>query len=508
MEIELGSLLEYIQRFGKSESAARVSLSRMVKSNILINKNKKDQVFYQLTREGLYNINIWNRGVERFFKRYELRNKTWDNKWTTITMINFKKSGEENQFVIENLLELGYKEIDNNVWLSPYYLEDEIKNFQRASALSADGIIGPKTFYALRPYLLGYVRYEIQPRDNFYSIARKFNTHVALIAAANPDVDPARLQISQTIIVPLKYNVVDTNIACSYEMLEHDIEGLLIRYPFLEVGSAGRSVLGKKLYTIRLGTGPNQILYCAAHHALEWITSPLLLKFVEEFSKAYAMDQYIMEYNPANIWLESSVYIIPMVNPDGVDLVLDGLQPGNPYADELLSWNGGSRDFSSDWQANIRGVDLSHNYDAAFSEYKYFAERMGITSPAPAGFPGSFALSEPESHAVADFAKNHDFNLILDYHAQGEIIFWNFKGMATQKDRQIGEYLACLSGYDLIEATAPETLAGLRDWFIKSYKRPAYTFEVGKGKNPLPIGDLPDIFDHNIRVLLEAPRLV
>lgn len=127
MEIELGSLLEYIQRFGKSESAARVSLSRMVKSNILINKNKKDQVFYQLTREGLYNINIWNRGVERFFKRYELRNKTWDNKWTTITMINFKKSGEENQFVIENLLELGYKEIDNNVWLSPYYLEDEIK---------------------------------------------------------------------------------------------------------------------------------------------------------------------------------------------------------------------------------------------------------------------------------------------------------------------------------------------------------------------------------------------
>jgi len=386
--------------------------------------------------------------------------------------------------------------------------EDKVKNFQRTNVLSADGIIGPKTYHALWPYLMGYIPYEIQPGDNYYSIARKYNTHMALIASANPGVDPARLQIGQTITVPLHYDVVNTDTAFSYEILEHGIEGLKVRYPFLEVGSAGRSVLGKKLYTLRLGTGPKQVMYCAAHHALEWITSSLLLKFVEDFSKAYAMDQYILEYNPANIWLESSVIIVPMVNPDGVNLVLDGLKPGNPYAEELVSWNGGNRSFSSDWQANIRGVDLGHNYDAAFGEYKAFAESMGVTGPAPAGYPGAFALSEPETHSMEDFTRKHDFKLILDYHAQGEIINWNFKGMASPKDAQIGDYLASLSGYDLIEAKAPDTLAGYRDWFIKAYQRPAYTFYVGKGKNPLPIGDLQDIYDHNIRVLLEAPRLV
>lgn len=387
-------------------------------------------------------------------------------------------------------------------------LEDEIKRFQKSNSLSADGILGPKTYHALMPYLLGYIHYEVQPGDNYYSIARRYNTQVALIASANPDTDPARLQAGQAIIVPLSYDVVDTDISYTYEILERDIEGLRVRYPFLEIGAAGRSVLGKKLYTIRLGTGPNQVLYCAAHHALEWITSPLLMKFTEDFSKAYAADQYILEYNPANIWLESSVYIIPMVNPDGVDLVLNGLQPGNPYVDELIGWNGGSRNFSSVWQANIRGVDLSHNYDAAFEEYKSFAEKRGVTGPAPQGYPGTFPVSEPETHSMVEFTKKHDFSLILDYHTQGEIIYWNFRGMSPQKDGQTGGYLARLSGYGLVDAKAPETLAGYRDWFIQSYVKPAYTFEAGKGNNPLPIGDLQDIYSHNIRVLLEAPRLV
>lgn len=126
-EIELSNLLDYIKKFGKSDSSARVSLSRMVKSNILANKNIDNKVFYKLTDEGLYNIQLWNQGIERFFKRYQLRHEKWDNKWTTFTLINFKKSKEENQFILENLRELGYREIDNNVWFSPYFFKDEIK---------------------------------------------------------------------------------------------------------------------------------------------------------------------------------------------------------------------------------------------------------------------------------------------------------------------------------------------------------------------------------------------
>jgi len=70
--------------------------------------------------------------------------------------------------------------------------------------------------------------------------------------------------------------------------MERDIQGLKARYPFLETGVAGTSVLGRNLYYLRLGTGPRQVFYNAAHHAIEWITTVLLMKFAENFLKAYS----------------------------------------------------------------------------------------------------------------------------------------------------------------------------------------------------------------------------
>ena len=76
-----------------------------------------------------------------------------------------------------------------------------------------------------------------------------------------------------------------------------DIDGLEARYPFIETGVAGKSVLGKNLYYIRLGEGPNEVHYNGAHHALEWITTPLLMKFIENFCNAYSLGYSIRGYN-------------------------------------------------------------------------------------------------------------------------------------------------------------------------------------------------------------------
>ena len=49
-----------------------------------------------------------------------------------------------------------------------------------------------------------------------------------------------------------------------------------------------------------------------------------------------------------------------MVNPDGVTLVINGLQTDNPYYSKLIEWNNGSTNFSKVWEANIKSVDLNH----------------------------------------------------------------------------------------------------------------------------------------------------
>ncbi|WP_026894164.1 M14 family metallopeptidase [Clostridiisalibacter paucivorans] len=382
--------------------------------------------------------------------------------------------------------------------------QSAVINFQKDNGLTPDGIIGPKTYRVLNPLLLGYSYHMIVSGDTLYNLSKKYYTSVNAIITANPGINPNNLKIGEVIVIPYGIDVVDTNIDYTYKILSRNIKGLKKRYPFIETGEIGKSVLGKKLYYIRLGTGNNKVLYNGAHHALEWITSPLLMKFTENFLKAYSNGESIRGYNLEEIWNNSSIYIIPMVNPDGVDLVIDGLDKTNPYYDQLIDWNDTGLPFSQVWEANIRGVDLNHNYDALWDEYKELAEELGFDSPGPTKYPGEFPESEPESKALANFTRKFSYRLVLAYHSQGEVIFWDFQDLASDEAKYIGDLFSNASGYRLAETYGTAAYAGYKDWFILKYRKPGYTIEVGKGKNPLPISQFDKIYNDNEELLLLA----
>jgi len=205
------------------------------------------------------------------------------------------------------------------------HTRDAVIDFQVDNGLVPDGIVGPATWRIAEVFLRGYSTYTVRPGDTLYNIARRNYSTLNAVLTANPGVDPLNLRVGQSIIVPFGIPVVFTDIDYTYEILERDIQGLKARYPFLEVGTAGRSVLGKNLYYIRLGRGPAEVFYNGAHHSLEWITAPLLMKFAENFSRAYSTGARIRGYDIRALWNQGSIYIIPMVNPDGVNLVLEGL---------------------------------------------------------------------------------------------------------------------------------------------------------------------------------------
>ncbi len=383
--------------------------------------------------------------------------------------------------------------------------EETIKQFQRKYGLTADGIIGTNTHKVLRGFLLGYENYTIKSGDTLSKLAQKYGTSLPSLLTANPGINPLTLQIGQVIKVPYAFEVVDTNINYTYEVLARDIQGLKGRYPFIEVGVAGKSVLGKNLYTLKLGTGPVEVFYNATHHGLEWITSTLLMKFTENFAKAYAEGRSIRGYDLKDIWQRNTIYIMPMVNPDGANLVLQGLQKDNPYYEQLIAWNNGRMNFGEVWQANIRGVDLNHNYDASWELSKQAEPAYGINGPGPTRFSGTRPESEPESKAVADFTRNHNFRLVLAYHSQGEVIYWTYQDKIPAEAKRIGDVFSELSGYALEEATGITSYAGYKDWFIDKYRRPGYTIEVGLGTNPLPIAQFAKIYQDNEGILLAAP---
>lgn len=382
--------------------------------------------------------------------------------------------------------------------------EKAVEIFQRNHGLTVDGIIGPNTYRILRSFMLGYDIYTIRTRDTLYNIAKKYGTDVYDIIVANPGIEPFELIPGVQIKVPYNIDVVDTNIDYTYDILETDLMGLEARYPFITVGSIGESVLGKQLYYVKLGVGANEVSYNGVHHSLEWITAPLLMKFIENFARAYSRGENIRGYNIGDIWRSSSIYIVPMVNPDGVELVLNGLNKNNPFYYDLKRWNNGSEDFSKDWQANNRGVDINHNYNAMWQLSKEAEASYGVYGPGPTRYSGPYPVSEPETKSMVRFTNSHNFRLVLAYHSQGEVIYWQYGEMTPSESKRIGELFAKASGYSLTETTGIASYAGYKDWFIQDHRRPGFTIEVGKGKNPLPISQFDKIYDDNEEILLLA----
>ncbi len=298
--------------------------------------------------------------------------------------------------------------------------------------------------------------------------------------------------------------IVNTTIPITSAINEETILNLTARYPFLRSELLGQTAFGRPLRTLVFGTGPRRVLYTAAHHANEWITAYILLKFAEDLAEN--IDGSLGGQRVRELAEQVTIYMVPLMDPDGVDLIT-GAIPEGTFQYELaqgLSDNYPNIPFPDGWKANLLGVDLNLQYPAGWLQAREIKFSQGYTRPGPRDYVGRSPLSQLESRALYGYTEAIDPALVLAFHTQGKEIYWQFRDIQVPGARELGEEFARLSGYTLADTPYNSSFAGYKDWFIQQFRRPGYTVEAGSGINPLPLTQFDEIYRDNLGILLTA----
>ena len=300
--------------------------------------------------------------------------------------------------------------------------------------------------------------------------------------------------------------IVKTDVPMTSQLCENTILELVKAYPFLRTELLTETAFGRKIRTLVLGKGKRKVIYSAAHHANEWITTPLLLKFAEEFAERFESGGRIFGVDAKKLSETVTIYLVPMVDPDGVDLVTGAIKEGEGQYEIARRMGAVYPDipFPEGWKANLLGVDLNLQYPAGWQRAREIKFSQGYRYPGPRDYVGRAPLSQKESRALAGYTEYIDPDLILAYHAQGKEIYWQFDDIEIPGARELGQRLADVSGYTLTEPAENSSYAGYKDWFIKVFRKPGYTIEVGEGVNPLPIEQFDEIYRDNLGILVTA----
>ena len=301
-------------------------------------------------------------------------------------------------------------------------------------------------------------------------------------------------------------SIVRTDIPMTSALCEETILRLVETYPFLRSELLTTTAFGRPVRTLVIGEGERKVLYSAAHHANEWITTPVLLKFVEELAEAVVSGGTLFGVNARNIVQAATIYTVPMVDPDGVDLVTGTIEVGTLEYENArhLADNYPSISFPEGWKANLLGVDLNLQYPAGWLQAREIKFSQGYTRPGPRDYVGRAPLNQRESIALAEYTEEVDPLLVIALHTQGKVIYWQFRDYEVPGARELAEEFARLSGYALEDTPYESSFAGYKDWFIQNWRRPGFTIECGAGTSPLPLNQFEEIYRDTLGILVTA----
>ncbi|MBC7643581.1 MAG: hypothetical protein H7123_00540, partial [Thermoleophilia bacterium] len=205
-------------------------------------------------------------------------------------------------------------------------------------------------------------------------------------------------------------------------------------------------------------------LWIAGVHPIETANPELMVRFIRELAQGYGHNA------EATALLDSrELDIVPMANPDGHAIVEHGYDTHDVHQMQRRKNTG-----------EPFGTDLNRNYD-----FHWGLGKGSGSDPHSNKFRGSAAFSEPETRAIADFAKRLHPGEFIDWHPPGQDVLFPW-GDTKQPPPDaaaftvLAAHMANLAGYTSEQASKYSTSQGTSDdYMYGALGIPAFTVESG-----------------------------
>jgi len=123
-----------------------------------------------------------------------------------------------------------------------------------------------------------------------------------------------------------------------YDMMGY-LDVLVARYKFLRVIYIGKSPHGKSIPAVRIGTGEKNIIYTAGINGNEILTSAAAMRFINELCEFIRTEQHAYNVGTEYIFRTRSIYVIPMVNPDSIEMSRFGrIDKNDPDTEHIMAF--------------------------------------------------------------------------------------------------------------------------------------------------------------------------
>lgn len=280
--------------------------------------------------------------------------------------------------------------------------------------------------------------------------------------------------------------IVNTSDTYFLDEIYKDIDELCDVYSgILSKRVIGRSVEGRDIVSLRLKGKRNNlldnptVLIVGGIHAREDFSVMLCMKMIDYYCN-YCMEEKSFEGFDVKSNLDKvTMYFVPVVNPDGLNIVHNGLEASSNYniLKEMKIWG----ENHTYWKANANGVDLNKNFDDGNWDIRTCVP--GTDVPCSDRFKGYEPNSEPETQALVNFCNENNFTLMATYHCSGNCTFWADSGTHNSfngLDEKIMDELNNKYIYRKTKISQDPKIygCGFENWFRARMKRPAFCIEL------------------------------